>query len=125
MALEKAVFYNALGKGKPFDIINRNADGTVDIGIGDKPVVRKCPVSKFAKPGHATIGAEPAGTEPAKVSARCVATDDEIKAEMRDNLRAANDWWQAKTLVEHRLKEQADIAQRFPNAAEFRATATA
>lgn len=120
-ATEKAVYYDVNLEGKLFDVLKRNADGTVDIGTGDKVAVRCCQISKFAKPGCASIGPDLAPPEPPNTAKVREATPDEIREEMRTNLRAANDWWQAKTLIEHRLAEQTDIARRFENVAEFRA----
>jgi len=119
----KALYYNINLEAKELDILQRHADGTIDLGTGDTVVVRRCQVSKFAKGGFASLGSELAEPEPPRVGKVREATPDEIREEMRTNLRAANDWWQAKTLIEHRLAEHADIVRRFESTLEFRSLA--
>lgn len=66
-AIEKAVYYNTNLDGKVFEVLKRNKDGTVDIGTGDKVVVKGCPIAKEARHGYATLGetpAEPASEKP-------------------------------------------------------------
>ena len=58
-ATEKAVYYDQNLKGKTFDVLKRNDDGTVDIGENGKTVVRVCPVVEKPKHGHCTLGSEP------------------------------------------------------------------
>lgn len=69
---DKAVYYNSNLDGSVFDILKRNSDGTIDIGLGDSVAVKSCPVSKDAVHGHATIGAEPVNVK--KEAAQSAAT---------------------------------------------------
>lgn len=62
--MAKAIYYDEYCKGRAFEIKAKNEDGTIDLA-NDKGevVVRKCTVTKEAKPGAATLGDKPA--EPA------------------------------------------------------------
>jgi hypothetical protein len=103
----KAVYYNASLEGKTFDIMKHHADGTVDIGTGDKVVVKSCPVSEEAKHGYVTLGAEPLAPREKQVPPSEVITEEEIQAELESNPQAGNDYFKARALIEYRRVEKA------------------
>jgi hypothetical protein len=56
---DKAVYYDTNLKGATLDILKHNEDGTKDIGLNGKVMVRLCPVVKSPKHGYCTLGDEP------------------------------------------------------------------
>lgn len=62
--MAKVLYYDANLKGKAFEVLRDNKDGTVDIGTGKTVVVRSCPVAEDPKHGHAVVCEEPAAKAP-------------------------------------------------------------
>ena len=53
--MAKALYYDANLKGKPFEVLATNPDGTVNIGAGKLVAVKNCPVADKPKHGHVTL----------------------------------------------------------------------
>lgn len=53
--MAKAIYYNEHLKGKEFDVLKKNEDGTLEIGTGKVLVVGKCPVSEKPEHGKAVL----------------------------------------------------------------------
>lgn len=50
--------YHQTGKPPHACEAKKNADGTVDLSVGDQVIVTNCPVSKEPLDGHATLDAD-------------------------------------------------------------------
>ena len=57
--MAKAIYYNVLKEGKEFDVIGKNPDGTLNIGIGKELVVGSVRVVKDPEDGCVTLVDEP------------------------------------------------------------------
>jgi hypothetical protein len=66
--MAKATYHNEVLEGKPLDILGKNKDGTLNLGIEkDSVVLVRCvPVSDVPKIGHAILGDKPSKPEPVK-----------------------------------------------------------
>lgn len=62
----KALRHQINREPQTFDVLKKNEDGTVDLGIGKELVIASCLVSESKAPGTCTLVADPAKTEAEK-----------------------------------------------------------
>lgn len=84
----KAAYYQELSHAVELDVIEKNPDGTLNLGRGETITIRSCPVSEEPKVGHAVLATTKAKTGK-KTKAQLKAEAEALRAKADELSKAA------------------------------------